>query len=324
MAITYERRRLTADAIFAVEDRYARGRVAGVPHPGPLGRVVFRVLGQRVGGSLRSFPERTELRLQHTDTGFAGFFREVTVEDGDSVVRRQRLLDGTYVVQIETDAYQQPAEFDLTLPHPTPATPIAIDLDPGYAYPFRNASPLRQAIAPLACTATAQREGRGPTLLRGSLHAVDGRAVAGATVEVLGLATPRYRTDETGQWVLALPDGHATGPVTVRVTLPDGTTVDAAGVCVVKGRETSLRETALRGWVLRRGAGVAGATVTVSGQPVPAPTGADGGWFSYFRFDQPAVTVGVTATLPTGEQQSVAGVPVVPRATTTVPTFQFP
>jgi len=93
---------------------------------------------------------------------------------------------------------------------------------------------------------------------------------------------------------------------------------------VIRGRETALHETALRGWVQRSGVGVAGATVAVSGQPQATTTRRDGSWFYYFELTQADAIVDVTAILPGGgPSRTQPGVQVKSRATSVVDTFRF-
>jgi hypothetical protein len=97
-----------------------------------------------------------------------------------------------------------------------------------------------------------------------------------------------------------------------------------AGVPVVQGRDSTLAETGLRGGVLTDdGVPIAGAAVTVSGQPGRTLSETDGQWSYYFRPDQLATNVNVTATLPDGRSQSRGGVPVQPRSTVVVDSFRF-
>jgi hypothetical protein len=252
----------------------------------------------------------------------------------DRGVRRNWLGDGTYTVSVEADAYA-PERIPLDVPNPQPGVPIPVQLRPGHGYPFRNAAPLEPPSVPGSCFPALQTEGTGPSLLRGSLHAVDGTPIAGASIDAVDgspiagvsivVAGP-FVTGPTGDWLLVLPDRRNTGLTTVRITLPDGSQIDVPNVCVVRGREVALRETALRGWVLQGKHGVAGATVAVTGQPGVSTTGSDGGWFHYFSPDPnalPAAPVSVVATLPSGETQAQTET-VRERATTLVPTFRFP
>jgi hypothetical protein len=71
------------------------------------------------------------------------------------------------------------------------------------------------------------------------------------------------------------------------------------------------------------GVPIAGATVSVGGQPGSTRSQMDGGWFYFFRPDQTATAVTVTATLPDGRSLSRGGVPVQPRSTVVVQSFRF-
>jgi hypothetical protein len=131
-------------------------------------------------------------------------------------------------------------------------------------------------------------------------------------------------TDESGQWVLVFPEGQASAAVIVRFRLPNGATSNVAGVQIEPGRDSTLPQTALRGSVTTNaGVPIPGATVTVSGQPGSSRSRVDGGWFYFFRPDEPATNVTVTATLPDGRSQSRGGVPVQPRSTVVVQSFEF-
>ena len=98
-------------------------------------------------------------------------------------------------MRVETSGRYQRAENPAVV-IPEPAVPYRFDLEPGYAYPF-----------PSGCRAPRSL---GPTLLRGALQHPDGAGIAGALVEVAGV-TDRYRTDESGQWVLVFPDSPGVG-----------------------------------------------------------------------------------------------------------------
>jgi hypothetical protein len=249
--------------------------------------------------------EDLELDVVHNAAGFGLFYGNAGPAGADTP---RRLDDGTYVVRVLAGGVYQPVERpDIVLPTPSPA--YGFDLDPGYAYPFPSGA--------------ASAHGAAPTLLRGGLQAPDATGIAGARVEVAG-TTRAYTTDEAGQWVLVFPEGQASGPVTVRIELPDGTVINATGVPVVAGRDSVLSQTALRGTVMTTdGVPIAGATVSVGGQPGSTRSQMDGGWFYFFRPDQTATAVTVTATLPDGRSLSRGGVPVQPRSTVVVQSFRF-
>jgi len=301
----YEIRSLSATLIFDLEDRFARARAVRGPHPRPFEPIKFFATAEIVGGVRQDFARPLELVVKRNRSGYHCFFGAVKQPDGS--VRQRALPDGTYAVRAEGTFYQRVEREDIVLP--VPGSAYFYDLPPSFAYPFPSESTLPG--------------GRGLTLLRGSLHETDGRGVAGATVEVVGL-TDSYLTDETGQWVLVFADAQASGNVTVRVAFADGTSEDVLDVPIVQGRQTGLAQTALRGWV-RSGAGIglAGASIRVQGQPGVAATGTDGGWFYYFGINQAAAPVNVDAVLPDGQSLTRNNVQVLPRATVVVPTFQF-
>jgi hypothetical protein len=297
-----ESRRLTATAIFDLEDRYARELRVGETHPRPFGAVNIYLLGRMVDGQRMDFPEPIKLKVRNNPSGYLLFFGRV---QGPDDVVRDAGLQGTYVVRVESQFYQQAERDDIELPRPDAA--YLFDLLPNIAYPF----PARVSTS------------AGPTLLRGSLHGRDGAAIAGARVELAAPGVAPYRTGEDGQWMLVFPRDQPSGDVAVRITLPGAQplTIDAP---VVRGRETSLQQTAMRGWVVNAaGFGIRGATITVSGQADRSTTDADGRWFYYFDLDQGAAQVHVTATLPDGRSLTSAGQLVQPRGVTRVSTFRF-
>ncbi|MCP4659826.1 MAG: hypothetical protein GY856_30860, partial [bacterium] len=292
-------------------------------HPRPLGKVEFRVLGEVDGESRRDFEQPLEMTVVPNPSGFHLFFGEVRRPERGSrgFPRRgtnggfpQRgtngaflLGEGTYAVRVESEFYQLVERRDVLMPEP--AAPYFCDLDPGYAYPFPHCSTLSG--------------GRGPTLLRGCVFDRAGDGVEGVRVEAEP-ALSDYQTDETGQWVLVFPDSLPDGEIAVRYHGPDGAVSEITDVPLLQGRENSLAQTALRGWVLNgTGVALAGATIVVEGQPGDSRTGDDGSWFYYFDPTQSASEVNVTAVLDDGRQLVRPGVEVRHRATVVVPTFRF-
>jgi len=296
-----EVRRLTATAVFDLEDRYARDRGVWGSRPRPIEPVTIHVLADVVAGAPVPRVPTPELVLTRSPGGYHLFFGLVRTPPDDRLDRLR--LPRSYVVRVESPFYQS-TERTVALPAPVPER---IPLEPGYAYPFPEGR---------------ANPGAGQTLLRGTVYRMDGQSVAGTTVEVAGVSNV-YRTDETGRWALVFPDAQASGDVSVHIVFPDGTVRDVPGVAVERGRDRSLADTALRGWVLDRGVGVAGATVRVANQPGQAVTASDGGWFYYFDPNQPAVAVAVAPTLPDGRTLPPTNVNVQRRATVVVPTFRF-
>jgi hypothetical protein len=350
MERVFERRTLTATLIFNLEDSYARARLGPRAHPRPYEPLRFFLVARLAPGPREDFSPR-EMAITRNPSGYHLFFGEELLPPGprdrgngrQRATRRLDLAPGTYLVRITSPLYQT-EERPVAVPMPNlnasdpgspdpalrdPVAQYTFAMRPGYAYPFPDRYPLRVDDPDVCPYAPAGR--RGPTLLFGSLSTPDGRGRAGATVRVQGL-TESYRTDASGQWVLWFPDPPLTGAdplasgiIAVRFTLPDDPPrdVDVPGVCVVRGCSTRLAQASLRGWVLRRGAGVAGATVAVSGQSATTTTGSDGGWTYCFDLNQPDATVAVTATLPDGASQTQNSITVRRRATALVPTFAF-
>ena len=298
-------RSLAAAAVFDVEDRYARERGVRGAHPRPIAPVRFRAVARMTAGGRVDLDPELELDIVRNSSGFDLFYGNAGPAGTDE---RRRLDDGTYAVRTLTGGvYQTVERADVVIPEPS--APYQFELEPGYSYPFPSGA--------------ASARGAAPTLLRGGLQGPDADGIEGARVAVAG-TTRTYTTDESGQWVLVFPPNQASGTVTVRFELPDGTVANVAGVPVVAGRDSVVAQTALRGRVTTtEGAAIAGATVTVGGQPGQTLSQVDGGWFYYFRPDQSATNVTVTATLPDGRSQSRAAVPVQPRSTVVVQSFRF-
>lgn len=312
--VSYEHRRLAATLIFDVEDRYARERGVRGPHPRPVGRLRFFLLSEETGGGSPGRLEPPRLLTVVNPGGYHLFFDAVELANGSR--RRLPLAPGTHAIRVESELYQPFEAGDVLVPMPVGTDdgfavprPYFIDLEPGYAYPFPEA--------------TVPGRGRGPTLLRGALLAPSGAGIAGASVAADG-AAGTYRTDESGQWVLELPDLEATAQVTVTFALPGGTSVEAPGVSVEAGRTSSLPQTAFTGRVLDEvGAGVAGAAVTVLDHPGETRSRSDGSWRYHFGADQAQTTVRVRAVYPNGRRRTRSGVRVHPRQTRVVPDFRL-
>lgn len=296
-------RRLAATAIFDLEDGYARALRIGEAHPRPLGAVTITVVGRMVAGQRQDLPEPLRLKTLRSPSGYQLFFGKCEGPDGG--LRRLDLAPATYVVRVTSELYRAAERDDIAMPRPDAA--YFFDLQPGVAYRFPR----------------LVRPSLGPTLLRGSLHRTDGAPIAGARVELAGAPqVPDYATGDDGQWVLALPPELPTGAVGVRVALPGAAPVTLRAQ-VVRGQETSLPHTGLRGWVVdARGLGIRGATIRVAGRDGQSLSDDGGRWFYYFGLDQGAAWVDVTATLPDGRTLRADRQPVQPQAVTRVPTFR--
>jgi hypothetical protein len=298
-----ELRHLTATLILDLEDAYARARGTRGLHPRPIGAVRYELLGQIVAGQRETFDEPSRLVVQRNGSGYDLFFGEVRLRDGS----RRQVIEGSYALRVTSPtAYYQASERDIAFP--SPETPVFFDLQPGVGYPFPTET---------------LPGGRGPTLLRGTYFHPNGTGIVGVIIQVPGRTNP-FVTDQTGQWVLAFPDDEPTGVVTVRFQSAGGMVETIPEVVVVGGRESSLSQTALRGWTLNTTGGpIDAATISVSGQPDEVRSRSDGSWIFYFPLGQQAAVVTVTASLPDGRTQIRPNIQVLPRSTTRVPTFQF-
>jgi hypothetical protein len=300
-ALRYELRHLRAVLVLDPEDAYVRDRGIIGRHPRPVGPLTFRLVARVAGADRQDLVPPPELAVSATASGYFPWFGHERLPDGRR--RRLTLPDGTYVLRVESALYQPAERDDIVLPA---GDPYRFDLHPGFAYPFPTGT---------------LPGGRGPTLLRGTYRAPDGSGIDGATVVALG-HSDSCLTDGTGQWVLVFPDTEPTGEVTVRFAHGDAVE-EATGVAVVGGRQTSLADTALRGLVLARGVGVAGATVRVAGHPGRSSTAGDGSWAFYFPPSLVQDVVDVTARLVDGREQTRTGLQVRARQATEVPDFSF-
>lgn len=306
---------LSPQLVFDPLDVYAQARAVAGPHPRPVGPLRFRLLGEVVAGQRQDYEAPVRLSMTTNAGGYAVFLGLVEGPDGSR--RRLRLGDGTYVVGVESGAYQAVEREDVVVPQGWPVPgPYLVPLEPGFAYPFPSASTLGA--------------GRGPTLLRGSLESVDGSGIAGAQVLVPG-ASSTYRTGADGQWVVVFQDTQPVGPVTVRFRLPQGgggfQDVDVAGVAVEPGASRSYRQPTLTGRVTTQtGAPVAGARVRVAGRPGAATSSTAGAWRYVFPVDfpvPPATQVDIEARHPDGTTQVRPNVPLSFGTATAVPPFVF-
>ena len=339
--------KLFGSSISRIGTRREQRRRGQVYHPRPIEPVTFWLVGEATGGVPTPYAQPMEMVVVQNPSGYHLFFGEVRLapsgktQPGGLTSRNSRvddrrrsinLADGTYSVRVSSPFYQGQVRDDITVPMPNPndhssGAPYFFDLTPGYAYPFPEPDPWRPTDLTTGCPGPGSTAewASAPTLLRGSLHTFDGQPLEGATVRVdTGVRAYEYTTDRSGQWVLTFDRDHPTGSVTAQITRPQAAVVNVAGVCVIQGRETTLHQTALRGWVQRDEIGVAGATVTISGQPQATTTHPDGSWFYYFELTQADVMVDVTTTLPGGgPSRTQPGVWVKSRATGVVNTFRF-
>jgi len=313
MPALYEIHRQGATLIFDLKDQFAKERGTREAFPRPFEPIRFFATARGAGPNRRVFKPALELVMRRNHGGYHIFHNLVKQTDG--TILRGTLTDDVYDLRIEGNFYQTAERQNVHIP--TNNLALDFDLFPAYTYPFP--------------TDLKPTGGRGFALLRGSVHSTGGLGLANATVSVPG-ANSSYVTDSSGQWVLVFKDSffapnQKTKTVKVNVTPPVGPPFDVLDVDVDKGKERALGETALRGWVVRRGLAVAGASIEVQGHPEKATTGDDGSWFYYFSLNQPHPStsfVEVKATLPDGSTLTQTNQQVRSRATIVLPPFQFP
>lgn len=339
-----------AQMIFDIEDRYAHDRRLRGPHPRPIEPLRFWLVGREEAAGPNLFAHPEEMVVIRNTGGYHLFFDQVIPYGSKRPIRR-RFTAGTYIIRVTSEVgpvrrelmpekdeifsqvYQWIELQDVKLDNLPGGVvgmeqPYSLAMEAGYAYPFPLSIPLGE-VKPVDCAAPSSGGQRGPTLLRGALHALDGKGSVKATISAPG-AQANYRVDSNGQWVLVFDDTQPTNPLTVTVTPLGLPSVSLDNVCVIQGCETSLPETALRGWVLRKGVGVSGANVQVDGlgQSLKVETHGDGQWMVYLPpehsvLGNPPVQVTVTATLPDGSNPKVQNVSIQPRGTVLVSTFTY-
>jgi hypothetical protein len=266
------------------------------------------------------------LEVIQNASGFHLFFGREKIHRarGATSTRALDLLPGRYTLHVRSPLYQTAEEtFDLPIGNandPNIIRNYRLDLHASFAYPFPDISPLGQQAAG-DCRNGSFIPRRGPTLLRGVLLDTGGQGVEGAQVRVPN-RTNTYTTDSTGQWVLWFRNPPPTGPVEVLIKAPEQDELSIPDVCVVAGHETTLHQTALRGWVRKGPQAYRGAVITVQGFPGQAVSDKHGGWTFTFPFSQTPPEVTVNAGIP-GMPAQTRTARLVPRASVVVDPFQF-
>ena len=326
MITILERHILTALLILDLEDAFVRSRSRPGDHPRPLEPLRFFLVQKDINGTVTTFDPPIELEVIRNSSGYHLFFgrQKVYAAHGKTSTASLVLPQGKYTLRV-TSPFYQTVERKFHLPignanDPNIFNNYHLDLEASFAYPFPDVLPLGQ-VAVGSCTETVFTPQHGPTLLRGVLLDAGGNGLSGARVRVIN-KTNIYTTDSTGQWVLWFKDTQPTGPVELNVEIPTQPVQLVNNVCVVQGRETSLQQTALRGWVRQGSRPLPGAVVTVQTFPGQAVTGRNGGWIFTFPFSQGAQTVTVIAQVP-GRPAQNRTVNLVPRASIVLDPFQF-
>jgi hypothetical protein len=228
------------------------------------------------------------------------------------------LSPGRYRWRVESDYYRLVEFEDVWPPDNTYDSAKDIKLLPGPNYPFPDLNLKQRELA--------------LTLLRGTLFSSGGRPVEKVKIELAAPALPasfvafkECFTNERGEWVLAFiekkqkddtvppPDfAHSK----IHVSLPENDY--AVELSINPGAENSLRQTALRGRVVKPGGvPVSGAKITTSVGAGESISRTDGQWFFYFELRQEGGPVTVTATTSDGRTGSKES-EIVPRATVVV------
>jgi hypothetical protein len=311
-------RRFNSPPVWTLVDAFGRESGGHGQFPPPLGRVSVLLEEQDVNGQFRKLDAPLELAYTRTLSGALALSMRTVPRNADEP--RRTIAAGRYRFRITSEFYQE-AIVDAVLADGVNLPPNLGELRPGAAYPF----PLSARGQGISAT----------TLLRGAYRNADGTPVDDADVIAVAPinAWPfrACRTDRAGQWVIVVPDSEFAVnpsqplPVTVRFARPGGAQpIDLMNVRVSRGRENSLAQTAVRGFVQdTRGRAIAGATVAIAGELASVTTDSAGRWFFYFALDRNATPATITVSHPDGRTQTQA-VPIVERAMTVVPTFRFP
>jgi hypothetical protein len=319
---SYER--FTHAAVFTLgaRDRFAEARQPANIIPPVLGGATFFVK-ERVSAPVLAFEPPLEFVSWRNGSDFFLFSGETRTP---GIGGTRVLAPGRYRWRLETDYYQVDEFVDDWPPAQVYDPAKDRSLLPGPAYPFPNLDMKQRDL--------------GVTLVRGTLLTPDGTGIPNVKVKLIApplAGTPfvpftECVTDDRGEWVLAIvdrqtDDQRAQDPQpdfansVIRVNLPVNP-YDVA-LAIVSGTENSLRQTALRGQVLRaNGTAFPGVKITNSVTAGESVTRADGQWFLYFELRQPAGAVTVTATAPgvgTDSKNSM----IVPRSTVVVPAMRI-
>jgi|SRR6266404_3341356 len=325
---TYERFAHTPVYATAGIDKFAAARLPAGEIPPVLGEVTFFVTG-RVTAPAATYDPPRELISWTNRSGFFLFSGEMR-KPGES--NSLKLTTGRYSLRVESDYYQV-VRRNINWPPKVYDSAQDLPLLPGPDYPFPDLDlPQRQLKV---------------TLLRGSLLTAGGEPITGVKVEFVAPVLPvpppppagqapeppyfipfiECDTNKRGDWVLALIEANAAhNPVhfehsRIRVNLASG--AYEADVAIIPGTENSLRQTALRGRVVKPGGTpLPGTKITTSIAPGESIARADGQWFFYFELRQGGGSVTVTATAPNGDTATRVA-QIVPGETRDVPEMEI-
>lgn len=196
------------------------------PAFGPLCLDVLRRLASR-GVKARTYSPAVRLKLVANPSGVQVSFNRVDGADGATYAGY--FAPGRYDVVVRSPFYRAFPLDGAPFPDGADAAlrelPVAVALEPGYAYPFPR---LRR-----------QNGKMQPTLLRGLIDCAPASA-GGFLIEAVRIRTVApYLTDESGQWLLVLPDDFETGEIAIRITAPDGRRRTVGALRIVAGEATT-------------------------------------------------------------------------------------
>jgi hypothetical protein len=328
---SYESFSHTSTWVLGALDLFAAARLAKKEVPPLLGNVNF-LLTQRLSVPAAVYEPPLELISSTNASGYFLFTGEVRRPGRPGGLM---LGPGKYQLRVESDYYQT-IQNELVWPPPeledrsvyNQATDL--QLFPSPTYPFPEFLAKQSALA--------------VTLVRGSLFGAGRAPVKDVKVELTAPSLPNahyqaFRTCQTnsqGEWVLAFietnPFSDQENPPNfnnskIKVNLP-GTAAYDFPLVINAGQENVLRQTALRGRVVKPGGiGLAGVKITTSVESGEALTRVDGQWFFYYKLRQakqtdPLIDVMVKATAPDGKTGNV-NTKIKPGATSVVQAIEL-
>lgn len=298
-------------ATITIIDGFLQARGTHGPFPPPIAPLTARLVARATGGGEAPLDPPIVLRSITRGWGVFVFPDEGIV--GTNLA--MRIPPDRYRLTIASDIYQTDSRL-IDWPTDPSAMPVVV-LMPGYAYPFPDLTIVSNQL----------------TLVRGSVMASGAATpIEGAIVSINNPQPPNAWpfascvTGMTGGWVLAampLGVGSPAFDATLHFVLPDGSAFDIAPLRINPGLDNSLPPTALRGSVLSTsGAPMANATITLAGIAGKSKTDANGDWMFNLSPTQRAARAVITATLPSGRNQS-QNVQIQERTTVFVPPFRI-
>ena len=322
VARTYEQITHTgAQLVRGAIDQFAAARITRGRVPPVLGEVNFFIT-RRLTPPAVTYEPPLELISWTNRSGFFLFSGEVRRPDRPGTFM---LGAGQYHWLVESDYYQTSEFNDVWPPAKLYDRTADLKLVPAPAYPFPE--PVLEQPDLIV------------TLVRGTLFNAGGEPVEGVPIELTApVLPPRFEgfvkclTNKRGEWLLCFIEKERRDPVDpvpdfpnsrIHVGLPGAAAYDISPLEIKPGQENSVRQTALRGGVIKPGGvPLAGVKITTSVAAGEAISKSDGRWFFYFELKQAAAAVTVTATTPDG-LTNTAQTQIVPGRTVVVPAIEL-